>query len=136
MPAAVASFNSCVTSMPVCTRICLLAASTESTLVIFSSRSVTEVTLLAGLMADGVGAAAEVMSGTGLLAQSGWVRWELPGHTNGAELWKALHAMKGSSRQIEACTFCSPVYATVHTVLSEFLWSTADALLQVADRGA
>jgi hypothetical protein len=96
MPAAVASLSSCVISMPVWTRICLLTRSTDSTLVIFSSRRVTEVTLLAGLMADGAGAAPEVRSGTGLLAQSGCVRWALPGHTNGAVLWKALHVKRGS----------------------------------------
>jgi hypothetical protein len=109
--------------MPVWTRICLLTGSTDSTLVIFSSRSVTEVMLLAGLMAEGAGAATEVRSGTGLLAQSGWVRWELPGHTNGAVLWKALHAMTES--YTHPCFFELPCLASV-------IWCTAGENLQLA----
>lgn len=75
--------------MPVCTRIWYAALSTDSSLFMLSCSSVTVVTLLAGLMAKGVGAAAEG-SGTGLLSQLGCVRIELPGHVKGAVLWNAL----------------------------------------------
>jgi hypothetical protein len=47
--------------------------------------------LLAGVTADGDGAAADG-SGTGLFSQLGCVRMELPGHVKGAVLWNALQA--------------------------------------------
>lgn len=54
-----------------------------------SSRNVTDVVLLTGLTAED-GADAVEGSSTGLLSLLGWVRRELPGHVNGAVLWKAL----------------------------------------------
>lgn len=89
IPAAVASFSSCVINMPACTRICLAAWSTARTLFMPSSRNVTDVMLLTGLTAED-GADAVEGSSTGLLSLLGWVRRELPGHVNGAVLWKAL----------------------------------------------
>jgi len=56
-----------------------------------SCRNVTVVTLLAGLTAA-EGAAELPGMGTGLFSQLGCVRTEVPGHTKGAVLWKALQA--------------------------------------------
>jgi hypothetical protein len=52
--------------------------------------------LLAGVIADGDGAAADG-SGTGLFSQLGCVRITLPGHVKGAVLWNALRAQSSIS---------------------------------------
>jgi len=54
-----------------------------------SCRNVTVVTLLAGLTAA-EGAAELPGMGTGLFSQLGCVRTEVPGHTKGAVVWKAI----------------------------------------------